>query len=144
MVSILDKEADTLVKKTAEELQKKIKQPDWANIVKTGISRERPPEQKDWWYLRSASVLRRIYIDGPVGVSKLRSYYGGRQRRGHKPAHFKKGSGIQEPVDSLPGRETSAVVLLLDFFSPSHLQGTRTPSFEFFQLLFERHLVLPV
>lgn len=93
MVSILDKEADKLVKKTAEELQKRIKQPEWAKFVKTGVSRERPPEQKNWWFLRSASVLRRIYIDGPVGVEKLRSYYGGRQRRGSRPAHFKKGSG---------------------------------------------------
>jgi len=93
MVSIRDVESSKLIKKTAEELEKKIKEPDWAKFVKTGVSRERPPEQKNWWYLRSASILRRIYIDGPVGVSKLRSYYGGRQRRGCKPAHFKKGSG---------------------------------------------------
>lgn len=93
MTSILDVKADELIKKAAEELKNKIKQPDWSLYVKTGVSRERPPEQKNWWYIRAASILRRLYIDGPIGVSKLRSYYGGRHRRGHKPAHFAKGSG---------------------------------------------------
>ncbi len=82
-----------LIKLAAEELKKTMKQPAWSAYIKTGISRERPPEQRDWWFLRSASVLRRIYVDGPVGVSRLRSYYGGRHRRGHKPAHFAKSSG---------------------------------------------------
>lgn len=93
MVSIVDCNAEKHVKILASELQKHMKQPEWSIFVKTGVSRERPPEQKDWWYLRAASVLRRIYIDGPVGVQKLRSYYGGRHRRGHKPAHFAEGGG---------------------------------------------------
>ncbi len=90
---INDTNSSELVKKLAEELKKSMTHPQWAAVVKTGISRERPPESRDWWYMRSASLLRRIYVDGPVGVSRLRSYYGGLQRRGHKPAHFKKGSG---------------------------------------------------
>ena len=93
MVSVKDTGSSELVKKAAEELKKSMKMPSWAAYIKTGISRERPPEQRDWWFLRSASVLRRIYVDGPVGVSRLRTYYGGRQRRGHKMAHFAKGSG---------------------------------------------------
>ncbi|MDL5502664.1 MAG: 40S ribosomal protein S19, partial [Candidatus Methanoperedens sp.] len=40
-----------------------------------------------------ASILRRIYIDGPVGVSRLRSFYGWRHRNGNKPIHHAKGSG---------------------------------------------------
>jgi len=67
--------------------------PDWALYVKTGVSRERTPEQSNWWYLRAASILRKVYKDGPVGTQRLRSYYGGLHRRGHKPAHFAKGSG---------------------------------------------------
>ena len=67
--------------------------PDWAKFVKTGVGKERPPSDPDWWYMRAASVLRRIYLDGPVGVSKLKSYYGCRHRRGHKPPHFSKASG---------------------------------------------------
>lgn len=93
MVSARDIESGKLIAKLAEELKSKIKMPEWAQYVKTGSQRERPPEQKDWWYLRAASVLRKIYVNGPVGTSRLRSYYGGRKNRGHKPEHFKKGSG---------------------------------------------------
>ena len=47
----------------------------------------------DWWYVRCASILRRVYIDGPVGISRIRSFYGGRHRNGVTPVHFSKGSG---------------------------------------------------
>jgi len=93
MTSILNVDADELVKKVAEELQSTLQMPDWALYVKTGVSRERTPEQSNWWYLRAASILRKVYKDGPVGTQRLRSYYGGLHRRGHKPAHFAKGSG---------------------------------------------------
>lgn len=93
MVSIVDCDAQKHIRITADELKKHIKQPEWSLFVKTGVSKERPPEQKDWWYLRAASLLRRIYIDGPIGVQKLRSYYGGRHRRGHKPSRFAEGGG---------------------------------------------------
>ncbi len=93
MVSIRDAEASRLISKTAEELKKKMQKPEWAKFVKTGMGRERVPEDPDWWYMRSASVLRQIYLEGPVGVSRLRSFYGGLHRRGHKPAHFAKSGG---------------------------------------------------
>jgi small subunit ribosomal protein S19e len=93
MVSIKDADQQRLIKQVSVELRKNMQMPDWAAYVKTGVSRERPPENEDWWFLRSASMLRKISLEGPVGVQRLRSYYGGRQRRGHKPAHFRKGSG---------------------------------------------------
>lgn len=93
MVSAHDSEPARLIEKTAEELKKEIDMPQWAAFVKTGVSRERVPEQENWWHIRSASILRRIYLDGPIGLQKLRSHYGGRHRRGHKPAHFAKGGG---------------------------------------------------
>src|SRR3989338_1228886 len=62
-------------------------------ILKTGMHKERPPVDEDWWYFRSASVLRNIYRFGPVGVSKLRTKYGGKKNRGVKKEHFYKGSG---------------------------------------------------
>ncbi|MFH0949259.1 MAG: 30S ribosomal protein S19e [Candidatus Aenigmatarchaeota archaeon] len=77
----------------AKELQQHIQMPQWATFVKTGTGKQRPPEQSDWWYIRAASMLRRISIDGPVGISRLRTYYGSLKRRGHKPAHFRKGGG---------------------------------------------------
>ena len=90
---IRDIEADKLIKKTAGELNSRMEMPSWAVHVKTGVSKERPPDQADWWFLRAASILRRIYIDGPVGTERMRSYYGGLHRRGHKPAHSSKAGG---------------------------------------------------
>ncbi len=84
-----------LVEKLAEELKKKesLKPPPWAAYTKTGVSVERPPQQLDWWYMRSAAILRRLYFDGPIGVQRLRTYFGGKRRRGHKPAHHRKAGG---------------------------------------------------
>ena len=78
-----------------EELKKikEIKPPEWSRFAKTGVHKKFPPQQDDWWYIRSASILRRIYLDGPVGVARLRTYYGGRKERGHKPERFRKASG---------------------------------------------------
>ena len=90
-----DVDPHKLLQVLIEELRKdeNIKQPDWSRYVKTGASAERPPIQQDFWYLRSAAVLRRIYLDGPVGTQRLRSYFGGKRRRGHKPAHHRKAGG---------------------------------------------------
>lgn len=78
-----------------EELKKMkgITPPSWSQFVKSGAHRERIPQQDDFWYVRSAAILRRFYLDNSVGVERLRSYFGGKKRRGHKPAHFRKSSG---------------------------------------------------
>jgi small subunit ribosomal protein S19e len=95
MVTVKDVPADKLIAKLKEELKqvKEIQPLEWSYFVKSGVHKERPPQQEDFWYLRSASVLRRIYLDGPVGTERLRSYFGGRKGRGHKPARFRKASG---------------------------------------------------
>lgn len=67
--------------------------PEWAMFVKTGVAKERPPEDKDWWYVRAASILRAIYMRGVVGVSRLRTKYGSRKNRGMRPEKFYKASG---------------------------------------------------
>ena len=81
--------------KTSEELKKieEIRPPEWSKFVKTGTSKSRMPVEKDWWYLRAASILRKTDKLGPIGVNKLRVKYGSKKRRGHKPAHFYKASG---------------------------------------------------
>lgn len=95
MVTVMDVEAKKLVLAVKEELKKinEIQPPVWSNYAKSSVNRQRPPEQPDFWYTRAASLMRRIYLDGPVGVEKLRSFYGGRKRRRTKPARFRKGSG---------------------------------------------------
>jgi len=95
MATIYDVPQQELIEKTAEELKQvsQIKAPSWSAFVKTGVSRERPPVRKDWWHVRAASILKKIYRLGPIGTSKLRRKYGGRKNRGHAPEHTFKGSG---------------------------------------------------
>ena len=95
MPSLYDVAPNQLIAKVAEELKKnsKITAPEWAAFVKTGVHKERPPIEKDWWYARTASILRKIYVLGPIGVNKLRRKYGGKKNRGHKPEKFYPGSG---------------------------------------------------
>lgn len=93
MTNIYDVSAEKLIKKAAEELKKDIKMPAWAKFVKTGAGKERPPVDIDWWYARAASVLRKIYINGPIGVEKLRKKYSSKKNRGCKPERVYIGSG---------------------------------------------------
>ena len=96
MTTVYDVPPNDLIEKAAKELEKvkEIKAPDWAEFVKTGHSRERPPTQDNWWYLRTAAIMRQVYTrKRPIGVTKLRTKYGGRKNRGHKPEHHYKGSG---------------------------------------------------
>ena len=87
--------AQQLIQETAQQLRqmKECEQPAWSTFVKTGVHVQRPPVQEDWWYLRSASMLRKLYVDGALGVSRLRKVYGGRKNRGHKPEHKYPASG---------------------------------------------------
>lgn len=93
MASIYDTNPSELIKKASEELKKELKMPDWAKYVKTGPAKERPPSQSDWFYFRAASILRKIYQHGPLGVNKLRTKYGSKQNRGHKPSIYRRAGG---------------------------------------------------
>lgn len=72
---------------------KEIQAPEWSFFVRTGVSKQRVPESPDFWYIRTASILRQLYLNGVVGVERLRTRYGGRKNRGVRPAKFKKSSG---------------------------------------------------
>ena len=96
MSTVFDVPADVLINHLAEEFKNnndKIQAPEWNNLVKTGVHKERKPVNVDWWYVRCAALLRRVYMDGPVGVSSLRTFYGGKKDRGTTPEVFRKGSG---------------------------------------------------
>ncbi len=95
MVLVRDAKAQELIDRVAERLEKvgELKPPEWSVFVKTGAHKERPPTQKNWWYIRSASVLRKLYVGESIGVSRLRKVYGGRKNRGHKPEHKYRASG---------------------------------------------------
>lgn len=111
MISPREVDAQKFNSMLKEELKKvkEIAPPAWSQFVKSGVNRERIPLQDDFWYVRTASVLRRLYLDNSTGVERLRSYFGGKKRRGHKPARFRKASGsiIRKIVQQL---ETAGLV----------------------------------
>jgi len=81
--------------KLAEALKKleEFEQPEWSKFVKSGTSKQRPIEDMDFWHKRAASILRQIYKNKIVGVSRLRTRYGSRKSRGFKPEEFRKAGG---------------------------------------------------
>lgn len=85
-----------LIRATARYLKENslVSPPKWAPYVKTGVSKERAPSDPDWWYIRCAAIMRKLYVNSDgLGVSRLRKMYGGRIRMGHRNPHFAPGSG---------------------------------------------------
>lgn len=95
MTSVYELDAQEYNKKLAEALKKfpEFEQPEWSRLVKSGPAKSRPTDEEDFWYLRSASILRQIYKKKILGVSKLRTKYGSKKNRGAKPEKFKRASG---------------------------------------------------
>lgn len=96
MPTVYDVPSAILIERLAKYLKEyvtEVEPPAWAPFVKTGVHKERPPENPEWWYTRCASLLRKIYLKGPIGVEHLRAEYGGRKDFGVRPEHACKGSG---------------------------------------------------
>lgn len=72
---------------------KEFNAPEWTMFVKSGHGKQRPIDEEDFWYKRTASILRQIYLRGTVGVQRLRTRYGNRKDRGKQPPHFVRSSG---------------------------------------------------
>ncbi len=93
-MTVFDVPASALISAVAEDLKKQgIEKPGWSLFVKTGPHRERAPDNENWFFERMASILYRIYKQGPLGTESLRTYYGGKRRRGVKRPHFRKAGG---------------------------------------------------
>ncbi|MHA1588208.1 MAG: 40S ribosomal protein S19, partial [Candidatus Thorarchaeota archaeon] len=90
MPTVYDIPANILIRRLALDIKarKEITPPEWASYVKTGAHKERAPDQEDWWFTRCASIMRKVYLRGPIGIERLRVEYGGKKRRGVKPNKF--------------------------------------------------------
>ncbi|WZZ12392.1 hypothetical protein YC2023_105481 [Brassica napus] len=75
------------------EIGHEIELPAWTDIVKTGKLKELAPYDPDWYYIRAASMARKVYLRGGLGVGAFRRIYGGSKRNGSRPPHFCKSSG---------------------------------------------------
>ncbi len=86
MTTYYDVPADLLIAGVAKNLHSfdNIQAPEWASHVKTGTHRERPPVQDDWWHTRTASILRKVAIKGPIGANRISQEFGGSKDRGVK------------------------------------------------------------
>ncbi len=95
MTTVYDVPAEQLITKMAMKLKEKpeLVAPEWSAYVKTGVNREKPPEKKDWWHVRQAAILRKVYILGPIGTERLSAEFGGSKNRGAKPNKAMRGSG---------------------------------------------------
>ena len=94
MTTVFDVPALPLLQRIADHLRSegKVSEPDWAPFARTGVHTEKAPVQRDWWYLRAAAVLRKVYVLGPIGTSRLSAEFGGARDRGSAPYHPRKGS----------------------------------------------------
>ena len=108
-MGVFDVPATDLIEEIAKDLEQKFKleKPAFTEFVKTGMQAERAPQREDWYYVRCASILYRIYKEGALGVGSLRTYYGGKKNRGVKPHRFRKASGkvIRKAMQDLEGLE---------------------------------------
>lgn len=96
MPTVYDVPADELIKRTAEYLRENISEvspPLWVALVKTSSHLVGPPQSPDYWYIHSASLLRKIYVERLIGIDHLRKEYGGRSSRGTVGKHKQSGGG---------------------------------------------------
>merc|ERR1712205_217922 len=96
-VTVKDVPADAFIKACADFLkrQPKFDVPKYSDIVKTGTFKELAPYDPDWFYVRAASVARKVYLRKSTGVGALKKWYGGSSGShvGTCKAHFTKASG---------------------------------------------------
>ena len=70
----------------------KFELPVWSDTIKTAVFKELAPYGDDWYYIRAASIARKVYLRPGVGVGMLQKWYGGSYRRGTRTEHFRKAS----------------------------------------------------
>jgi len=96
MVTPYDVDPRRLIERAAARLKEEyesVKPPAWSAFTKSGSGRQRAPRQKNFWYLRCASLLRKLYVDGSKGVNRLRTAYGSRKKHGVRRKHASKAGG---------------------------------------------------
>jgi len=68
----------------------KIELPEWHDLVKTAPFKEMCPMDPDWYYVRAASLARKIYLRGGTGVGAFTKVYGGASHNSVRTPHFRK------------------------------------------------------
>ena len=95
MVNVHDVPSQKLIGALAEQMKSVpgIEEPEWAKYVKTGSHTERVPHESDWWFTRAASLMRKLYLHGPIGLGDLKRAYGGSKALAYFPKHHRDAGG---------------------------------------------------
>ena len=90
-----DVEPEKFIKAFSQHLKRqgRFELPKWADVVKTSKAKELPPYDPDWLYVRTASMVRKVYIRKGMGVGAFKKVYGSQKRRGTCTNVFTKSSG---------------------------------------------------
>ena len=95
MAKVYDVPADVLIDKLTEILKNEdLPAPSWTPFVKTGSHADKPPHKPDWWHTRCASILRKVYLHGPMGINDLRKVYGGGKAVGYGARNHRAAGGV--------------------------------------------------
>ncbi|MCK5547732.1 MAG: 30S ribosomal protein S19e [Thermoplasmata archaeon] len=95
MTTVYDVPPNMLIERLTQKFKSEgsVQPPEWVLFVKTGTHKEKSPVEQDWWFKRLAAVLRKVYVYGPIGSSRLAAEFGGKKDMGSAPYRAVKGSG---------------------------------------------------
>eukprot|EP01028_Stygiella_incarcerata_P013905 TRINITY_DN859_c0_g1_i1.p2 TRINITY_DN859_c0_g1~~TRINITY_DN859_c0_g1_i1.p2 ORF type:complete len:147 (+),score=41.66 TRINITY_DN859_c0_g1_i1:139-579(+) len=94
-LTVKDVEALRYIKELAQHLKKsgQIELPKWVDLVKTAPTKEIAPVDPDWYFIRLASIARRIYLHPGLGVGGLRRLFGEKSRNKVSKSHVRLAAG---------------------------------------------------
>lgn len=64
-----------------------------SDFIKTGHLKELAPENPNWYYIRVASLARKVYLRPQIGVGRLKHIYGGKKNYGVANEHHATAAG---------------------------------------------------
>ena len=93
-ITVLDIPANRFIEQFAKNMKKQanITQPAWSVYVKTGSAKQYGPEDPDWYYMRAAAILRRLYTQGTAGITDICHYFCSAKDGTVVPRHFRNAS----------------------------------------------------
>ena len=89
MTSVKDVRADEFIRAYAKHLKRqgKIEIPKWVDIVKTGRAKELGPQDPDWYYVKCASIARKVYLHPHIGIGLIARSYSSNKNNGVAREH---------------------------------------------------------
>lgn len=85
---------DAIAEKLKIDFKDIVVPPKGSEFWKTAHFKELAPvDHENFWYVRCASLLRKVKKYGPIGVNRLRKHYGGKNRKSMGLAHSGRSAG---------------------------------------------------